>query len=559
MHSFKNILTLTGLGLGALLLSACSDNSNDQSQSAKPVDDPNAVNVLFAYGSEKQAWVEEVTAGFNNAKVQLASGKTIHIQTQPMGSGELVEGLLDGSLQAHLGSPASDAFIKLGNAQAQVKTNKDLFDHTEQLVLSPVVIAMWKPMAEALGWGKKTISWKDIVTLAKDPKGWASYGYPQWGKFKFGHTHPDYSNSGLISLFAEVYAGAGKVSGLTLEDVRNPQTADYLHSIEQAVVHYGRSTGFFGNKLMDNGPGYLSAAVLYENMVIESYQRNNLPFPIVAIYPQEGTFWSDHPAGIVNAPWVSAEQREAAGIYLKFLLDKPQQERALAYGFRPADVNIPLAAPLDAQHGVDPAEPKTTLEVPSVTVMNEIKQLWYQQKRHANIVLVLDTSGSMSGEKMDNARQGALQLLDMLGAEDNFSLLPFNSQPDWVMQNEKVADKRDEAKRQVEALFASGGTALYDAIAAAHSFLQHQSAENIAAIVILSDGADSNSQMTLEELHSKIALDAEHQAIRIFPIAYGDGARLDVLKDIAQTTQTQAYSGTPQNINTVFREISTFF
>src|SRR6202007_2966678 len=126
-----------------------------------------------------------------------------------------------------------------------------------------------KPMAEAIGWGKKPVGWADILALAQKKEGWAAYNFPQWGAFKFGHTHPEYSNSGLISLFAEVYAGAGKVKGLTDADVKDEKVARFLGDIERSVVHYGASTGFFGNKMFANGPQYLSAAVLYENMVIE--------------------------------------------------------------------------------------------------------------------------------------------------------------------------------------------------------------------------------------------------------------------------------------------------
>ena len=148
---------------------------------------------------------------------------------------------------------------------------------------------MWKPMAEALGWGRQPIGWADVVALARKPEGWAAFGHPEWGRFRFGHTHPRASNSGLISLLAETYAGAGKIGGLTLDDVRRPETVRFVEGIEQSVVHYGSSTGFFGRKMFANGPSYLSAAVLYENMVIESYDpKYKLPFPIVAIYPREG-------------------------------------------------------------------------------------------------------------------------------------------------------------------------------------------------------------------------------------------------------------------------------
>jgi len=77
---------------------------------------------------------------------------------------------------------------------------------------------MWRPMAEAIGWGKKPIGWADILALSRNEKGWQAYGFPQWGKFKFGHTHPEFSNSGLIALFAEAYAASGKTAGLTLAE-----------------------------------------------------------------------------------------------------------------------------------------------------------------------------------------------------------------------------------------------------------------------------------------------------------------------------------------------------
>ena len=93
-----------------------------------------------------------------------------------------------------------------------------------------------------------------------------------------------------------------------------------------------------------NGPQYLSAAVLYESMVVESYSEQNMPFPVVAIYPKEGTFWSDHPIGVVDREWVTPEHREAAKIYIQYLLDRPQQEHAITYGFRPASVEVAVGA-----------------------------------------------------------------------------------------------------------------------------------------------------------------------------------------------------------------------
>jgi Ca-activated chloride channel homolog len=550
---------------GVLLLSAC------QASEAPPSGAPTAVpagglELTFTYGSEKEEWLKEATAAWNAERRKTSSGKTISVKAIPLGSGECIDELVAGTRQAHLTSPASAAFIKLGNAKWRAKTGKDLVGSTENLVLSPVVIAMWKPMAEALGWGKKPIGWADILALAREPQGWQARGFPQWGSFKFGHTHPEASNSGLIALFAEVYAAAGKQRDLTLADLRKPETARYLSTIEKAVVHYGSSTGFFGRKMFERGPGYLSAAVLYENMVIESYSPKYAPpFPVVAVYPKEGTFWSDHPVGIVDADWVTAEHREAAKAYIQYLLAPAQQAKAIPHGFRPALPEIPLAAPIDVAHGVDPKEPKTTLDVPSVEVIDATLQLWRENKRHANVALVLDVSGSMNsegGSRIANAKIGAEQLVQALDPADRFSLLVFNQAPRWVGEPSLLSTSRPAVVDVVRSLFAEGGTALYDAVDTAYQQVLGARAahgDRIAAVVVLSDGEDTDSKMTLDALLDRIRFDGEARTIRVFTIAYGKDAKKDVLQRIAEATQARAFDGKPENIRTVFRDISTFF
>ena len=563
LHRCELCLCLVLLAL--LILAGCRSSSspaNSNGQSGNAQSPPGALQLTFTYSSEKEAWVKDVTNTFNSRQVKTSKGQPIFVQAIPMGSGDIIDELMSGRRQPHVISPASAAFIKLGNAQSRTKTGKDLVASTETLMLSPVVIAMWKPMAEALGWGKKPVGWGDILALARNPQGWAAFDHPEWGKFKFGHTHPEFSNSGLISLFAEVYAGTGKVGGLTLADVSKPATAAYLDGIEQAVVHYGTSTGFFSTKMLANGPQYLSAAVLYESNVIESYSaQSHAPLPVVAIYPKEGTFWSDHPIAMVEADWMTPELREAAKAYIQFLLDRPQQEKTLAFGFHPGDVSIPLAAPIDADHGVDPKEPKTTLEVPAVEVMDAIIKLWHEHKKHSNIILVFDTSGSMNDDnKIINARKGAKQLVAMLDGHDYLSLLPFNNELAWAGKDLLMDKQRDAAARTVDGLFPNGGTALYDAISTAYQYLaDHPKPDKISALIVLTDGADTNSQTDLGDLLNQIKFDNEKKTIRVFTIGYGSDAKADVLKQIADATQARFYEGTPENIQSVFKEISTFF
>lgn len=557
-------LLLTGLAVllsTVIWLPACS-RGDRQPATGDGNTGENALELVFTYGSEKQNWIDESTAAFNTERRRTGSGKVIRVKPVPLGSGESIEELLAGRRQAHLTSPASVAFIKLGNAESRAKTGKDLVGPTQNLVLSPVVIAMWKPMAEALGWGRQLVGWADVVALARKPEGWAALGHPEWGRFRFGHTHPRASNSGLIALLAETYAGAGKIGGLTLADVRRPETMSFVEGVEQSVVHYGSSTGFFGRKMFANGPSYLSAAVLYENMVIESYDpQYKLPFPIVAVYPREGTFWSDHPVGIVEREWVTAEHRAAAQAYVSFLLDRKRQERAIAFGFRPADPAVALGSPIDLAHGVNPREPQTTLEVPDPTIVNAVLDLWQEVKRNARVVLAVDVSGSMNEEnRIQAARDGAQAFVSALGDRDEVALLTFNSQVAWPMPQTAVGPARQRLLGLIGGLFADGGTALYDAVSRAHeSLTRSPEPSRIAAVVVLSDGADRNSSMKLEALLKQIRFDNEGRSVRVFTIGYGSDARAAELQAIADATQGRYYEGKPENIREVFKEISTFF
>src|SRR5436305_2314758 len=243
----------------ALLLSACGSVQN--------IVAPAAVKVTILYGSEKQQWLDPLVKQYNSEQHKTASGKVISIDATALGSVESGDMIVSGQVQATVWSPASAVYIPVENAAWRKTHTDDLVTGTpSNLVLSPVVIAMWRPMAEALGWPEKPLGWGDIAQLAISDKGWAAYNYPEWGSFKFGHTHPNFSNSGLVSVVAEAYAATNKQRGLTTADLQDPKVQAFMGQVESSIIHYGTSTGFFADRMFKGGPSYLSAAVMYENL-----------------------------------------------------------------------------------------------------------------------------------------------------------------------------------------------------------------------------------------------------------------------------------------------------
>ena len=556
------------LGLVAVLavVSCKKDSSQSGSSSSsgtstgKTPSLKQAITVHIAYSSEKKAWLEAAISDYKETHPQL-QGRPIEIDAKSYGSGEAAQAILDGSFKATVFAPASSAYISLINQQWQMSHPKAIAPAGEPVVLSPIVIAMWKPMAEALGWPTKDIGWKDIIKISKDPKGWGTYNHPEWGTFKLGHTHPEFSNSGLLAVLAEVYAGAGKQRGLERADLDKKEVGDYLGSIENAVVHYGKSTGLFTDKMLETGPGYMSACVTYENLVIESYSKTSTaPFPLVAVYPLEGTFWSDHPYSILDADWVTADDKAAAQAFLAFLKSKDEQTKALALGFRPADSSIAIGAPVDAAHGSDPKQPETLLDLPNGEVLNHLLEVWCQFKKSADVMIVFDKSGSMRGEPLKEAKAGADAFLDGLGDRDHVSLLFFDDKVQDPTQPKELGTARQALKDQVENVFADGGTALYDAINEGYTAtLVHAKKEpgRIHAMVVMTDGHDENSTMALEVLEKKF--NPENAPVKIFTIAYGDKADPAILQEIAKAAQGTSVVGTADTIVQVYKDMSAFF
>jgi Ca-activated chloride channel homolog len=115
--------------------------------------------------------------------------------------------------------------------------------------------------------------------------------------------------------------------------------------------------------------------------------------------------------------------------------------------------------------------------------------------------IVLDTSGSMEGEKMLAARQALERFLfDLLGPDDEVFLYRFDNSPvlveGWTTDRQRIAD-------QLRRISPRGSTSLYDAVADAIPLAQ-AGRHRKKAIVVLSDGNDTNSRIDLTALKALI-------------------------------------------------------
>jgi VWFA-related protein len=114
--------------------------------------------------------------------------------------------------------------------------------------------------------------------------------------------------------------------------------------------------------------------------------------------------------------------------------------------------------------------------------------------------ILLDTSGSMTPDKMSSARGAIQRFIDMLGPDDEMFLYRFANTPELVQR--WTRDPR-VLRRALDGLYAGGGTAMYDGIADALPLAQ-SGRNRKKAMVVISDGNDTGSSTTATELKEMI-------------------------------------------------------
>ena len=530
----------------------------------------NSIAIEVSSSNTKEDWMNAVVAQFNAEQQKVASGDAIFVTVKHVTSGGSQQAILNGTSKPVVWSPGDQSWIDEANTIWRDRNGKLLIPNTcEASVLAPIGFAMWRPMAEALGWPDKPISWDDIAALSANAEGWESLDHPEWGQFKFGHTHPDYSNVGLLALTALSYSIVGKTEGLTADEVYSDTVVEAFRGVEQNTYHYGIQSRPLMQLLAQRGPEYLHAVTTSEAETLKTNAEfaSSLRYPLVFIFPSKGTFWSEQPYCILDAEWVSAEQKEAAEIFKDYLLEKKQQEMAITYYLRPVDSSIPLRAPLALEDGTDPRVTTDTvpaLQSPSAEVSSAVKDIFHQTKKKSTIVLLLDISGSMEGDKMKSAISSSVTFVERLDPNDEINLMVFGGDGEvYELGGGRAGDIGEELTKTLNGLFANGNTPLYDGVCSAAQKMEALKADHEAnnerrlyGIVVLSDGQDTSSGNTQNQMFNCLPSGESVEGTKVFTIAFGEDADADLMLRIANRTNGKTFKGDPASIESIYNAIS---
>ena len=297
------------------------------------------VEIGIAYGTEKQRWLQWAVEQFATTK----EGKNIKVNLIGKGSLEAAQAILAGDQKINVWSPASALYEDVFAQEWQIKNNKPPFTRKEALALTPMVFVMWAERYDAFVAKYKEVSFLTLSQALKEPGGWDAIAHkPEWGLCKFGHTHPNQSNSGLMTLVLMAMDFHKKSRGLAMKDILNTDFQAWMNGIEAATTGMSNSTGNMMRDMVLRGPSSYDALCVYENVVIDYLKSAEGRWGELRVaYPRQN-MWNDNPYYILDAPWSSAEQRAAAGVFLDYLLSEPVQRESLKHGFRPGNPTVPV-------------------------------------------------------------------------------------------------------------------------------------------------------------------------------------------------------------------------
>lgn len=540
-----NVKSLRGLLWFTVLLVLAAISCNFLGGDGPP---SNAVVLDVVANSSLGNWLSGAVQRFNEAGIETAEGDPVFVELTLADAGQAAADIASGEQSPAIWIPDNAVWTQVLADQGNQAYTRDC----ASLATSPLVIAMWRTAAESLGWPGQPLGWLDVGSLAADPSAWAYYSGGEFGdSLNLGHTHPGLSASGASTLLALVQSAQAKTDAVTVDDVEQPIVQASVSAFEAAVSWFSSSTGDLGRTMSDRGAAFLGAAVMYESDVV-----GNGDGQIVPIYPLEGTFVADHPA-CLNGD-LAAETREAALLFRDYLLDVEAQQLAANSGLRPVNDAVQIGPPLDAAHGVDLEQPTTVFGAPSVQTIYAVQDLWQSARKDVNLVMLLDVSGSMAGQKIENMRDAAVQFVQQMGDDDFITIIPFSHELPVIVYHQQVGPERVNIIEAIQQLEAAGDTALYDAIGTgAQLIAQSTSPDTANALVVLTDGQDTYSyNYNFDQALIDMAADND---TTVFAIAYGSDADERVLTQLAYGANGNFFLGDEASIAAIYEEMSAAF
>ncbi|MGW0974316.1 vWA domain-containing protein [Streptomyces griseus] len=406
------------------------------------------------------------------------------------------------------------------------------------LMASPVALGVRPATVRRLGWDADTVSWAQVHRAVAA------------GDLTYGMTDPNRSNSGFSALISIASGLSGAQAALTDADVRRagPKLKEF----------------FAGQRLTSGSSGWLAEAyarrstvdalINYESVLLSLNRDSDAGLTVIR--PRDGVVSADYPLSALSG--AAPEARDAVRTLTEHFRSTEVQREITALTLR-----RPVVA---AARPADPLSPEQRRELPfpgTRSVADGLLSSYeHRLRRPSRTVYVLDTSGSMKGERLDRLKSALNGLTGDFREREEVTLLPFGSTVKQVRTH--TVDPADPKagpaaiRADTAALTAEGDTAIYSSLAAAYDHLGPDTESAFTSIVLMTDGENTAGRSAADFTAFYRALPAARQVTPVFPIVFGDSDRSE-LEAIAELTGGRLFDGTkkegPGSLDGAFEEI----
>jgi Ca-activated chloride channel homolog len=539
-------------------------------------DNSSGIDIKLLVGSALGDFCNQAATQFNQQQPKLDNGTAFRMTCKAEGSGDVVTQMVSLAQQLKNGTLSADSpeFPTLISVDGEIYQSQLIYridqlfpgqNYIPQITDSPLIAnspMIFMASADvANGLEKVDGLFKALVT-AKTFRDINPAASPL--VINYVHTAPTRSNSGLQTLVAQYASVSGKrPEQLTVADIQRYQ--GQIQQIQSKITRYGVSTDALAKAMVKNGPFWASLGSVYESSVIAA--NSNLQpgqARYKAVYPK-ATFTSNMRAILPKAPWVSGDEKAAAEKVIAYLQSQPAQQIATQLGLRPGTPGVTLGPKFTAEFGVNPQAKYDSYRPPQPEVVEAMLKSWQEvAKKPSLVVLVVDSSGSMSGNKLPSVQNTLQNYINSLGPKDRIALIDFDTEIRPPVVIDGTQQGRDRGLQFISGLQVDGGTKLYDSAIYARNWLQQNlRKDGINAVLILTDGEDSGSQISLDQLSQELQKSgfSSDQRISFFTIGYGQEGEFnpEALKKIAELNGGYYSKGDPETIARLMADLQVEF
>ncbi|MER5365537.1 substrate-binding domain-containing protein [Streptomyces sp. NPDC002722] len=406
------------------------------------------------------------------------------------------------------------------------------------LMVSPVALGVSPAAVKRLGWKPSDVTWPQVHRAVAE------------GRLTYGMTDPDRSNSGFSALVSVASGLSGAQSALTDADVRGAS---------------GKLKEFFaGQRLTSGSSGWLATAyarrgnvdalINYESVLLSLNRDSHTGLTVIR--PRDGVVTADYPLSALAA--AAPEAKDSVRALTAYLRTPDAQRKLTRDTFRrPVVPSVRPAAPLAA-------DARRELPFPGSRSVADGLLHSYENKlrRPSRTVYVLDTSGSMAGDRLKALKAALTGLTGDFREREEVTLLPFGSSVKQVRTHtvDPAGPQRglSAIKADTAALTAGGETAIYSSLKSAYEQIGGGTESAFTSIVLMTDGENTTGDTATGFGSYYRALPAERRVTPVFPIVFGDSDRGE-LDRIAALTGGRLFDATkeqgPGSLDGAFEEI----